>query len=42
KVKIADAPLVEGAVAAAVEASIGSDFEKVLTVAEEAKKMNKL
>ncbi|MGB9780194.1 dihydroxyacetone kinase phosphoryl donor subunit DhaM [Caldanaerobacter sp.] len=42
KVKIADAPLVEGAVAAAVEASIGSNFEKVLGVAEEAKKMNKL
>jgi dihydroxyacetone kinase phosphotransfer subunit len=42
KVKIADAPLVEGAVAAAVEASIGSNFEKVLSVAEEAKNMNKL
>ncbi|MBZ4656026.1 MAG: dihydroxyacetone kinase, phosphotransfer subunit [Thermoanaerobacter sp.] len=42
KVKIADAPLVEGAIAASVEASIGSDFDKVLLVAEEAKKLNKL
>lgn len=41
KVKIADAPLVEGAIAASVEASIGSDFDKVLLVAEEAKKLNK-
>lgn len=42
KVKIADAPLVEGSIAASVEASIGSDFNRVLAVAEEAKKINKL
>jgi dihydroxyacetone kinase DhaKLM complex PTS-EIIA-like component DhaM len=42
KVKIANAPLVEGAIAASVEASIGSDFNKVLSVAEESKKLNKL
>jgi len=42
KVKIADAPLVEGAVAACVEASIGSNLERVIGVAEEAKKLCKI
>lgn len=39
---IADAPLVEGAVAAAVEASLGSPVEAVLARAQEAKTMAKL
>jgi len=42
KVKIADAPLIEGAVAASVEASIGSNFKRVLEVAEQAKNINKI
>lgn len=42
KIKIADAPLLEGAIAACVEASIGSDLNQVLNVAEEAKKLNKV
>lgn len=42
KVRIADAPLVEGAVAACVEASIGSNLDKVAEVAKEAGKIAKL
>ncbi|MBE0068428.1 dihydroxyacetone kinase phosphoryl donor subunit DhaM [Thermoanaerobacterium thermosaccharolyticum] len=42
KVKIADAPLVEGAIAASVEASIGSDIIKVKAVAEAAKNFVKI
>lgn len=41
KVKIADAPLIEGAIAASVEASIGSDIDKVLKVAEATKNLVK-
>lgn len=39
---IADAPLVEGAVAAAVTASIGGDMEAVKAAAEEARDVRKL
>ena len=39
---IADAPIVEGAVCAAVEAIGGGSLEAVLTAAEEAKESNKL
>jgi len=41
-VKISNAPLVEGAVIASIEASIGSDLEKTNKAAEDAKKLNKL
>lgn len=41
-VRLADAPLVEGAVAAAVLASTGSDLEEVARAAEEARGVNKL
>lgn len=36
-VKIADAPIVEGAICAAVEASDGSDLDAVIAAAEEAR-----
>lgn len=39
---VADAPLVEGAVVATVEASIGSKVEKVKETAEEARNLHKL
>lgn len=42
KVEIADAPLVEGTIAASVEASIGSDILKVKEVAEAAKNLVKI
>jgi PTS hybrid protein len=42
KVLLADAPLVEGAVAAAVVASMGADVKQVATAAEEARGANKL
>ena len=42
KVKIADAPLVEGTVCAAVEASGGGDLEAVLKAAESSRGANKL
>jgi len=42
RVLLADAPLVEGAVAAAVIASTGADVQQVLTAAEEARGANKL
>jgi phosphoenolpyruvate---glycerone phosphotransferase subunit DhaM len=42
KVKIADAPIVEGAVGAAIEASIGSSLEEVIAAAEEANEFQKL
>ena len=42
KVKIADAPLVEGTVCAAVEASGGGDLEAVLKAAESSRGENKL
>jgi PTS hybrid protein len=41
-VKLADAPFVEGAVAAAVVASVGADVEQVAKAAEEARGANKL
>ena len=41
-VKLADAPLVEGAVAAAVMASAGSTLEDVASAAEEARHARKL
>lgn len=42
RVRIADAPFVEGAVASAVEASLGSDLEAVLATAEGARHVGKL
>ena len=41
-VKIADAPIVEGAVAAAVEANCGSSLEDVIRAAEETRDFRKL
>ena len=41
-VKIADAPIVEGAIVAAVEASVGSPLEDVLQAAEETRGVSKL
>ncbi|SFJ15543.1 dihydroxyacetone kinase phosphoryl donor subunit DhaM [Thermoflavimicrobium dichotomicum] len=40
-VKIANAPLVEGAYTAVVQSGCGSSLEKVLRAAEEARQMNK-
>jgi phosphoenolpyruvate---glycerone phosphotransferase subunit DhaM len=42
RVLLADAPLVEGAVAAAVVASTGADLQQVAAAAEEARGANKL
>jgi dihydroxyacetone kinase phosphotransfer subunit len=42
RVRMADAPFVEGAVAAAVEASLGSDLDSVLATAEAARQQGKL
>lgn len=42
RLRVADAPLVEGAVAAAVTASIGEDADGVLRAAEEARHAHKL
>lgn len=42
KIVIADAPFVEGGVAAAVEASLGSDLNKVKEAAEGAKELKKI
>lgn len=42
KVKIANCPFLEGAVAAAVEASIKGELEDVLKAAEEAKDLQKI
>lgn len=42
KVRIADAPLVEGALVAAIEASIGSSIEEVVRKAEKVKFVSKL
>jgi phosphoenolpyruvate---glycerone phosphotransferase subunit DhaM len=42
KVRLVDAPFVEGAVAAAVTASVGSTLEDVVRAAEEARGANKL
>lgn len=42
RVRMADAPFVEGAVAAGVEASLGSDLDAVLAAAEAARHLEKL
>ena len=42
RVVLADAPLVEGAVAAAVTASVGGDLAAVVAAAEEARGARKL
>jgi PTS hybrid protein len=42
KVKIADAPLVEGAYTAVVQSGLGSSLEEVLRAAEKAKQMVKI
>lgn len=42
RVRMADAPFVEGAMAAAVESSIGSDLDAVLAAAESARGLEKL
>ena len=42
RVLLADAPLVEGAIAAAVVASTGADVQQVAAAAEEARGANKL
>lgn len=42
KVIIANGPIVEGAVVAAVQASIGNNLEEVKQSAEESKNMNKI
>ena len=41
-IKMADAPLVEGAIAAAVTASMGMDLDTVLDAAKDAYSVNKL
>ena len=40
--RIADAPIVEGAISAVVQATIGSSIDEVVAVAEEARSMLKL
>lgn len=42
KVQLADAPIVEGSVIAAVEASIGSSFERVVEEAEKTREFRKI
>jgi dihydroxyacetone kinase DhaKLM complex PTS-EIIA-like component DhaM len=42
KVKIANAPLVEGAYTAVVQSGCGGSLEEVLRAAEKAKQMNKI
>lgn len=42
RVRIADTPILEGSISAAVEASIGSPLEAVVATAEEAREINKL
>lgn len=42
RVRIADTPILEGSISAAVEASIGSPLEAVIATAEEARGINKL
>jgi len=42
RVKIADAPVLEGTVAAAVQSSVGSSLEEVLKTAEGARELHKL
>lgn len=42
KIRIADAPILEGTISAAVQASIGSSLEEVLATAQAARDMQKL
>jgi dihydroxyacetone kinase phosphotransfer subunit len=42
KVRIANAPILEGTISAAVQASIGDTIDNVLAAAEEARDMDKL
>jgi len=42
RITIADAPIVEGSVVAAVQASIGNSLSEVKTAAEESKSLNKI
>lgn len=42
RIRIADAPIVEGAVSAAIQASIGSPLAQVVSAAEEARGMHKV
>ena len=42
RVKIADTPILEGAISAAVEASLGSPLDTVVATAEGARKLQKL
>lgn len=42
RVRIADAPVLEGAVAAAVQAAVGSSLDEVLATAEGARELHKL
>ena len=42
KVKLADAPIVEGTIAAAVSAMVGSDLEAVLKAAEDCRGVRKI
>ncbi|ABZ83722.1 dihydroxyacetone kinase, phosphotransfer subunit, putative [Heliomicrobium modesticaldum Ice1] len=42
RVRVADAPILEGAIGAAVEASVGSSLEQVLATAEGAREMRKI
>lgn len=41
RVRIADAPVLEGSIAATVEASLGSDLAKVVQTAEDARNLKK-
>ena len=41
-IRIADAPIVEGVIIAAVEASIGSDLNRIIEEAEKTRNFNKL
>ena len=41
KVRIADAPFVEGAIVATVQASIGATLDEVVAVAEQARELHK-
>jgi dihydroxyacetone kinase DhaKLM complex PTS-EIIA-like component DhaM len=41
RVRIADAPILEGAIVAAVQASIGDTLDNVLAVAEESRSLIK-
>lgn len=42
RVKVADTPILEGAISAAVEASLGSPLDTVVATAEGARKLQKL